>query len=165
MNYEFHAPKLSVREMLKEFRAFAFKGNMIDLAVGVVIGAAFGTVIKSIVDNVVMPIVSYVPGLRSGYEHWHIGRVMIGRVLADLLNFTVVAFAVFLVIVKLLGAVMKATHRQPTSPEEPATKECPFCLSTIPFKATRCAHCTADMPGAHQEGPGSAESVRPAPSM
>jgi large conductance mechanosensitive channel len=137
--------KLSFKEMLTEFKDFAFKGNMIDLAVGVVLGAAFGVVVKSIVDNIIMPIVSYVPGLGHGYETWMIGPVRIGRVIADLLNFSLVALAVFLVIVKLLGAVMKATRGKPADPGEPTSKECPKCLSMIPIKAVKCAHCTTDL--------------------
>ena len=137
--------KMSFRQTLAEFKNFAFKGNMIDLAVGVVIGAAFGNVINSLVKNVIMPIVSYVPGLQSGYEKWHIGNILIGHLLADLLNFTLVSAAVFLVIVKMLGAIMKAAHRKPADPAEPTTKECPRCLSIIPIKATKCAHCTADL--------------------
>jgi large conductance mechanosensitive channel len=144
--------KLSVKEMLGEFKNFAFKGNMIDLAVGVVIGGAFGTVIKSLVENVVMPIVGLVPGLKNGYVNWHIGPILVGRVLADLLNFTLVALAVFLVIVKVLGAIMKAASRKPITPDEPTTKECPKCLSLIPIRATKCAHCTADLPGGAIEG-------------
>lgn len=133
------------RGLWKEFSSFAFKGNMIDLATGVVIGAAFGDVIKSIVNNVIMPIVSYVPGLHGGYQSWHIGAIKIGNVLADILNFTITAAAVFLVIVKLLGGAMRTMARK--DPEgDPTTKECPKCLSLIPYRATRCAHCTADLP-------------------
>jgi large conductance mechanosensitive channel len=132
-----------MRALWQEFKAFAFKGNMIDLAVAVVIGAAFGSVIKSIVDNIIMPLVAYVTPKMS-YTEWHLGRVMIGKFLADLLNFVIVAFAVFVTIVKLLGAVMKRVGSTP-APSEPATKECPFCLSVIPVKARKCAHCTADL--------------------
>src|SRR6185437_10417312 len=128
----------------KEFKAFAFKGNMIDLAVAVVIGAAFGTVIKSIVDNIIMPLVAYVTPNMT-YTQWHIGRVLIGKFLGDLLNFLIIAFAVFITIVKLLGAMMKRVGGE-DQPAEPATKECPFCLSNIPYRAKKCAHCTADLP-------------------
>ena len=136
--------KLSVREMVVEFKDFAFKGNMIDLAVGLVIGTAFGNVIQSVVKNVVMPLASYVPGLHGGYENWHIGAVRIGQVLADLLGFTTTALAVFVVIVKILGGVMKAAHSK-ALPAEPTIKECPRCFSKISIKATKCAHCTADL--------------------
>ena len=76
---------------------------------------------------------------------WTIGRIKIGNFIAELINFLLVAFAVFLVIVKLLGSVMKRVGGTP-APSEPTTKECPFCLSVIPIKARKCAHCTADLP-------------------
>ena len=135
---------MKVSSLWQEFKSFAFKGNMLELAVAVVIGAAFGAVIKSIVDNIIMPLVAYVTPKMS-YTEWHIGKLMIGRFLADLLNFLIVAFAVFLTIVKILGAVMKRVGSTP-APSEPTTKECPFCLSVIPIKARKCAHCTADLP-------------------
>ena len=128
----------------QEFKEFISRGNVVDLAVGVIIGAAFGTVIKSVVDNVVMPLVSYVPGLHGGYEHWHIGAVRVGQVLADLLAFTTTALAVFVVVVKLLGTVVKAAHSK-ALPTAPTTKECPRCFSKISIKATKCAYCTADI--------------------
>jgi large conductance mechanosensitive channel len=196
-------PKIPGRNLWAEFKAFAFKGNMIDLAIAVVIGAAFSGVINSLVKDVIMPIVSY--GVTAAKEvgqavsnvaakatnavgittqpttapstqpatapteaaapppppvaappaekppekpvdlDWKIGRIQIGRFLAELLNFIIVAFAVFLVMVKVLGSVMKRVSAPPP-PGEPATKECPRCLSVIPYKATKCAHCTADIP-------------------
>ena len=141
---------MRVSSLWQEFKAFAFKNNMVDLAVAVVIGAAFGAVIKSIVDNIIMPLVAYVTPSMS-YTEWHVGKVMIGKFLADLLNFLIVALAVFVTIVKLLGAVMKRVGSTP-APSEPTTKECPFCLSVIPVKARKCAHCTADLPEAAAAG-------------
>ena len=132
-----------VTSLWSEFKSFAFKGNMIDMAVGVVIGAAFGAVIKSLVDNIFMPLVSYVSPSTS-YTDWHFGKIMIGRFIADLITFLVVALAVFITIVKLLGAVMRKAAPAP-APSEPTTKECPMCLSVIPLKALKCAHCTADL--------------------
>ena len=137
-------PVRSVSSLWQEFKSFAFKGNMIDLAVAVVIGAAFGTVIKSIVDNIIMPLVGYVTP-KMTYTEWHVGNVLIGKFLGDLLNFLIVAFAVFITIVKVLGAVMKRAAGTP-APSEPTTKECPYCLSVIPLKARKCSHCTADLP-------------------
>lgn len=138
-------PIKEVGSLWQEFKSFAFKGNMIDLAVAVVIGAAFGAVIKSIVDNIIMPLVGYVTP-KMTYTEWHIGKILIGKFLGDLLNFLIVAFAVFITIVKLLGMVMKRVAAE--KPGEPVTKECPLCLSIIPIKATKCAHCTADLPPA-----------------
>ena len=76
---------------------------------------------------------------------WKIGPVNIGNFIAELLNFILIALAVFVTIVKLLGSVMKRVGGTP-KPEEPTTKECPFCLSVIPIRARKCAHCTADLP-------------------
>ena len=128
----------------KDFKAFAFKGNMIDLAVAVVLGGAFGEVVNSLAKNILMPMVSYVLPGSGGYRTWHIGRVEVGAFLAELLNFLVIAGAMYLVIVRVLGSVQKVIS--PAEPSEPTTKECPLCLSVIPFKARRCAHCTADLP-------------------
>jgi large conductance mechanosensitive channel len=133
-----------VSSLWQEFKTFAFKGNMVDLAVGVVIGAAFGTVIKSIVENVITPIIAYAtPGL--SFAQWHVGRIMVGRLLNDLLTFLLTALAVFIVIVKLMGALMRKASPAPAD-SGPVTKECPLCLSTIPLKARKCGHCTADLP-------------------
>lgn len=128
----------------QDFKVFAFKGNMIDLAVAVVLGGAFGAVVNSLAKNILMPIVSYVLPGTGGYRAWHIGRVEVGAFLAELVNFLVIAGAMYLVIVRVLGSVQKVMS--PPNPSEPTTKECPLCLSVIPFKARRCAHCTADLP-------------------
>lgn len=129
----------------QEFKAFAFKGNLIDLAVAVVLGAAFGDVIKAVVADVIMPIVSVVtPGQGNGYESWTLWRFPIGHLMKEVLNFLLVAGAVFLVIVKLLGSVVKRAASTPT-PAEPTNKECHYCLSMIPLKASRCAYCTSEL--------------------
>jgi large conductance mechanosensitive channel len=133
-----------VRNFVQEFKQFALKGNMIDLAVAVVIGAAFGNVITSLVKNVITPLISYVTPTMD-FSEWHIGKVMIGNLLNDLISFLFIALAVFVVIVKVVGSVMKKATPAP-APSEPITKECPLCLSTIPLKALKCSHCTADLP-------------------
>src|SRR5260221_3534098 len=132
--------------ILSKFKNFAFKGNMIDLAVAVVLGAAFANVINSIVKGIIMPLISYVDlGKGGGYESWDIGRLKLGFVLAELLNFTLVALAVFIVIVKVVGALLKRAAAPPPA-REPTSKECPYCLMTIPIKAVRCGHCTSELP-------------------
>jgi len=138
-------PKLPRVKLIDEFKAFALKGNMIDLAVAVIIGVAFGAVVKSLVDHIIMPLLSYVaPGKDGGYTTWHIGRVQIGLFLAEILNFLIVAAAVFIMIVKVLGYLIKLGSKR----EEPGpvtTKECPFCISTISIRATRCPNCTSEL--------------------
>lgn len=130
-----------MKELWQQFKAFALKGNMIDLAVAVVIGAAFGGVITSLVKNVIMPVLSYIIPTSGGYRFWHIGRIDIGDFLGDLLNFFVVAFAIFLVMVRVLGPILKKL----APPPPPATRDCPECCSAIPVKARRCAHCGSEV--------------------
>ena len=106
------APLRPLSSLWQEFKAFALKGNMVDLAVGVVIGAAFGKVITSIVENVITPLIGYAtPGLK--FVDWHIGRIKVGLLLNDLLSFFLVALAVFIIIVKLLGAVVRRASAAP----------------------------------------------------
>jgi large conductance mechanosensitive channel len=135
----------SPRRLWDEFKAFAFKGNLIDLAVAVVLGAAFGDVIKAVVSDLIMPLVTLAQGKGAGrYEAIMLGPFPVGHLIGALLNFIIIASAVFLVIVKLLGTVMKAaSHRAPEG--APTTRECPRCLSVISIKATKCAYCTADI--------------------
>jgi large conductance mechanosensitive channel len=135
-------------KLWEEFKAFAFKGNMIDLAVAVVIGGAFGDIIKAIVGDVIMPLVGYVISILhipSDYVTWHLGNFMVGHLLASMVNFLIIACAVFFVIVKMIGGVMQKATASTPAPSEPVTKECPLCLSVIPIKAKKCAHCTADL--------------------
>jgi large conductance mechanosensitive channel len=142
--------KLSPKELWSEFKDFAFKGNMIDLAVAVVIGGAFGKIITAIVNDIIMPLVGYALHLLHippTYKDWHLGAFEVGDLFSEIIQFVIIAAAVFVVIVKLLGAVMKAaTATPPPAPSAPTTKECPMCLSIIPINARKCAHCTSDLP-------------------
>jgi large conductance mechanosensitive channel len=137
-------------DLWQEFKGFALKGNLIDLAVAVVIGGAFGAVVNSMVKNLLMPLVSYVTPGQGGYLAWKLGRIEIGAFLGDLVNFLILAVAMFVVIVKVLGGIQKVARL--TKADEPLIKECPYCLSTIPAKAVKCAHCTSDLPPEHEEG-------------
>jgi large conductance mechanosensitive channel len=109
-----------VGSLLDEFKAFAFKGNVVDLAVGVIIGAAFGAIIKSLVDNIIMPLISVVLPGEHGYEDWHFTlngvTVPFGKFLAEILNFLIVAAVLFLFIKKFLGLVMTAKKEDPPPP-------------------------------------------------
>lgn len=139
-------------KLWQEFKAFAFKGNMIELAIAVVVGAAFGKVIDSLVKNIIMPAIGYIAPNPDSYRGWTVGALLVGQFLADLVSFLVVAVAVFILLVKLLGTIRKMGHSTP-APAEPTTKECPLCLSVIPIKARRCAHCTADLDSAEPKAP------------
>ena len=144
--------------MLKEFKAFAMRGNVLDLAVGVIIGAAFGGVVTSLVGDIIMPPIGMVMGKvdfkdlyfaldGKVYESLDAAKKMGAPVIAyghfinTIVNFLIVAFAVFL----LVKQVNRFSKPAVVPPGPPTTKECQFCSMTIPIKATRCPQCTSDL--------------------
>jgi large conductance mechanosensitive channel len=124
-----------------EFKAFILKGNVIDLAVAVVVGGAFGKIVTAFVDGMVMPLVTYVLPANIKWEEWIVGKFRIGTVLGATINFLIIALVIFLVLVKFLGRFMK--REEPAA--APTTKECPACLEQVPLLATRCKHCTSNV--------------------
>jgi large conductance mechanosensitive channel len=147
-------PQKQVSSWWAEFKKFAMQGNMIDLAIGVVIGAAFGKVVTSLVNDVIMPPLGVLMGgvdfsdkvitlkpeeLDAAGKVIHPASVLkYGAFINNILDFLIVAFSIF-VVIKLISM---AKHKPS---EEPTSKECPMCLSTIPVAAKRCAHCCADI--------------------
>ena len=150
--------------MLKEFKEFAMKGNVVDMAVGVIIGAAFGSIVKSLVEDVIMPPIGLLLGnvdfsnlffiikhgaLAGPYasiaEARKAGAVTVnyGLFLNTIISFIIVAFAVFL----LVKSINRLRRLEETPQAEPLTKECPFCLQAIPAKAVKCGHCTSELKG------------------
>jgi large conductance mechanosensitive channel len=149
--------------MLKEFKEFAMRGNVVDMAVGIIIGGAFGTIVRSLVDDVLMPPIGLLLGgvdfsnffvvLKDGAaapapyaalaNAKAAGAVTInyGQFLNAVISFLIVAFAVFLLI-RGLNALRRA---EPAPPPAPNTKECPFCASNIALKAKRCPQCTSQL--------------------
>ncbi len=146
--------------MLKEFKEFAMRGNVVDMAVGIIIGAAFGAIVKSVVADMIMPPIGLLLGnvdfsnlfilLKQGAvagpfaslaEAQEAGAVTInyGLFINTIINFVIVAFAVFL----LIRGINKL-QRAP-APQDPTTKQCPHCFSTIAIKAMRCAYCTSEL--------------------
>jgi large conductance mechanosensitive channel len=111
-------PVKAVGGFFGEFKAFALKGNMIDLAVGVIIGAAFGKVIDSLVKHIFMPALSYVTPNQS-YTEWHLGKLQVGLFLGELVNFTIVALAVFIAIVKVVGFLTRRRKQDENAAAEP----------------------------------------------
>jgi len=127
--------------MKDEFKAFIVKGNVIDLAVAVVVGGAFGKIVTAFVEGIVMPMVTSVLPANIRWEEWVLGKFRIGAVLGATVNFLIIALVIFLVLVKFLGKFIK----KPEIPTVPTTKECPACLEQVPIKASRCKHCTSQL--------------------
>ncbi|WP_306591967.1 large conductance mechanosensitive channel protein MscL [Geothrix sp. 21YS21S-4] len=125
----------------EEFKAFIMKGNVVDLAVAVVIGGAFGKIVTAFVDGVVMPLATYVLPSNIKWEEWVLGKFRIGAVLGATVNFLIIALVIFLVLVKLLGKLMHR-HQEPVAP---TTKACPACLEQVALGATRCKYCTSQL--------------------
>lgn len=151
--------------MLKEFKSFAMRGNVIDMAVGIIIGAAFGSIVGTLVSDVIMPPIGLLLGnvdfsnlfivLKEGTTAGPYATVAAakgagavtlnyGLFLNTVVNFLIVAFAIFFLI-RGMNALKK---KEEAPPAVPTTKECPHCLSTIPIKATRCGHCTSELSAA-----------------
>ena len=149
--------------MLQEFNKFAMRGNVVDMAVGIIIGGAFGTIVKSLVADVIMPPIGLLLGgvdfsdlfatLKEGSTAGpyatlaaaqEAGAVTIsyGLFLNSVISFLIVAFAVFL----LIKAINKMQTEEEAPPEEPTTKDCPFCMTSIAIKATKCPNCTSQLP-------------------
>jgi large conductance mechanosensitive channel len=128
--------------MKDEFKAFIMKGNVIDLAVAVVVGGAFGKIVTAFVDGMVMPLVTYVLPANIKWEEWVLGKFRIGAVLGATVNFLIIALVIFLVLIKFLGRFIK---KEEAPAAEPTTTECPACLEQVPLKATRCKHCTSQL--------------------
>ena len=137
--------------MLREFREFAVKGNVVDMAVGIIIGGAFGTIVKSLVDDVIMPPIGLLLGgvdftdlflvLKPATPEEPAVTLNYGLFINNVVAFLIVAFAVFL----LVKGINRLRREQPTPPPAPTEKPCPFCLMNMPLKATRCPHCTSEI--------------------
>ncbi len=147
--------------MFKEFKEFAVRGNVVDMAVGIIIGASFGTIVNSFVSDIIMPPIGLLLSnvdfsslfmvLKEGkvagpYASLADARtagavtVNYGVFMNAIISFLIVAFAVFL----LVRNINRLKKEEEVRPAAPATKECPYCLSVIPVKAVRCAHCTSE---------------------
>ncbi len=151
-----------MKKFLNEFKTFALRGNVIDLAVGIIIGGAFQAIVKSLVDDVVMPIISLATK-GVNFADWFIAldgksyptleiakasgaaTLSYGNFISAVLNFIIMAFIIF-VMIKLINKLSeKAKKKEELAEEEPTTKLCPYCKSEIAIDATRCAHCTSEL--------------------
>ena len=151
--------------MFKDFKAFILRGNVVDLAVGVVIGAAFGTVIASLVTDVFTPLLS-IPG-ETNFSSLTLkvggGVIAYGNFLNAVIAFVTIAAAVFFFVVRPVNILMA---RRKTEPDvESTTRECPWCLSSIPTGARACAFCTREVPPAPAPAPPPAPTPAPSPTV
>lgn len=159
--------------MLKEFKKFAIKGNMLDMAVGVIIGGAFSGLVTSLVNTVIMPLLSIFTG-KLDFSQLFIAMdgksyatladaeaagasvVAYGSFISQVLNFIIMAFVVFL-FVRTINRMRD--HGKKEAPAAPTTKKCPYCLSEIPIEATRCPHCTSVLEETKKEDSSAAEAA------
>ena len=149
-----------MKKMLKEFKQFAIKGNMIDLAVGMIIGTSFNKIVSSLVNDMIMPVLGIFTGkidfaqlfialdgktyeTLSAAEEAGAACFKYGSFIAGLIDFLIMAFIVFL-FVRGVNKLREA-NKEPEAPKAPTTKTCPFCKSSINIEATRCPHCTSEL--------------------
>ena len=135
-----------MKDALKDFKTFILRGNVIDLAVGVAIGAAFGAVVTSFTKNLLLPIVA-IPGGKADFSQYDFtirsSVFRYGQFINDLISFVLIAAALFFFVIRPINLLMA---RRKTEPDVMSTtRDCPYCLSSIPIAASRCAFCTADV--------------------
>lgn len=135
-----------MKQFLHEFKEFALRGNVMDLAVGVIIGGAFQSIINSLVKDIISPIIGLFT--RTDFSDMVLVvlgvKIRYGSFITAVINFLIMAFIIF-VMVKMLNKLASIGKKQKED-EAPKTKTCPYCLSEIPINATKCAHCTSDLP-------------------
>jgi large conductance mechanosensitive channel len=132
--------------MLKGFKQFVLRGNVVDLAVGVVMGAAFGTVVNSVVKDLLTPFIAAIvgkPDFSAIALEIHGSKLMIGNFINATVSFLLIAASVYFFVVAPVNALIARAYKEP--PADPTTKKCPECLSEIPIDARRCAHCTSPL--------------------
>ena len=145
-----------MKKFLQEFKQFISKGNVMDLAVGVIIGGAFSSIVTSLTDNIIKPLINCIGGAEIQGKIHLIGENYIdyGAFLSAVINFLIMALIIFCMVKIVNKAVelgKKLEKEQPKEPEKPVTKICPFCKSEIPIDAVKCCHCTSDIPCDEEE--------------
>ena len=135
-----------MKKFFQEFKTFAMRGNVLDMAIGVVVGAAFKAIVDSLVNDIISPVI----GLFFATDFSAVVLTVrgvdigIGSFLNAVINFVIVAFSLF-VVVKAVNAASALYKKKPEPPKVPTTKICPYCQTEIPIKATRCPHCTSEL--------------------
>lgn len=135
-----------LKKFIEEFKAFALRGNVMDMAIGVIIGGAFTTIVTSLTENLINPILGLAGGTDLSGFVLSLGGIELryGAFLTSVINFLIMAFVLFC----LLKGVNKllSIGKKPEAPVAPTTKKCPFCCSEIPIEAVKCAHCASELP-------------------
>ena len=131
-----------MKKFIEEFKAFALRGNVMDMAVGVIIGGAFSGIVTSLTDNFIQPILNVLTG-QATYSLKDVAGFG-SAFLSAVINFLIMAFILFC-LVKGINKLMNIGHKE-EEPAAPTTKKCPFCKSEIAIEATRCPHCTSELP-------------------
>ena len=136
-----------IKKFLEEFTAFAMRGNVLDMAVGVVVGGAFTAIVTALVEDVINPVIGlfFKADFSSVVIDLGGSSIKIGEFVNSIINFLIVAFVLF-VVIKAINSLHKKPEA-PAAPAEPTTKVCPFCQSEIAIKAVRCPHCTSKLEG------------------
>lgn len=135
-----------MKKFIEEFKAFISRGNVMDMAVGIIIGGAFTGIVTSLVNNIINPILGVFGG--KDFSQYSIplsgdAALNYGNFIAAIINFLIMAFIVFMIMKVMNGFADKLKKKEEPKEEAPTTKKCPYCFSEIPIEATRCAHCTS----------------------
>ena len=137
-----------MKKFLAEFKEFVSRGNVVDMAVGVIIGAAFKAIVDSLVADVISPLIGII--FKMDFSSLSVtvngSEIMYGSFIMAIINFIIIAFVLFLFIKAINKMRRMAEARKPQEEEAPTTKKCPFCQSEIDIEATRCPHCTSELP-------------------
>lgn len=135
-----------MRKFIEEFKKFISKGNVLDMAVGIIIGGAFTSIVSSLVNDIINPLLGLFGGMNFDQLAWNItGDVTLyyGRFITAVVNFLIMALIVFILVKAMNTATSKFQKKE--EPKAPTTKQCPFCKSEIALEATRCPHCTSEL--------------------
>lgn len=139
-----------MKKFFSEFKTFVMRGNVLDLAVAVIIGGAFQTIVSSLCDDIITPVIQLIISKCIGVDSieemtkvLNVGTVQFGNFISAIINFIIMAIIIF-ILVKMVNKLMSIKKKDEPE-EEPTTKECPFCKSEINIEATKCPHCTSDV--------------------
>lgn len=136
-----------MKGFIQEFQKFISRGNVMDMAVGMIVGSAFTAIINSLVNDVISPFLGIFGGMNFDQFVLNLGgaEIAYGKFVTAVINFLIMAFIVFTMVKVMNGFRDKLSKKEEPAPKAPTTKKCPYCLSEIPLEATRCAHCTSQL--------------------